>query len=58
MKKKFLDLGKQPITNSYLKDIKKRTINNEFFYNLKVGFDTKNYLVSLMKFIIFYSVIH
>ncbi len=51
MKKKFLDLGKQPITNSYLKDIKKRTINNEFFYNLKVGFDTKNYLVSLMKFV-------
>ena len=51
MKKKFLDLGKQPITNSYLNDTKKRTTNNEFFYNLKVGFDKRNYLVSLMKFV-------
>jgi len=51
MKKKFLDLGKQPITNSYLEDVKKKTVNNEFFYNLKVGFDKNNYLVSLMKFV-------
>ena len=51
MKKKFLDLGKQPITNSYLKDTRKSTTNNEFFYNLKVGFDKRNYLVSLMKFV-------
>ena len=49
MKKKFLNLGKQPITNSFLKDVDKKTINKEYFYNLSVGFNKKNYLVSLMK---------
>ena len=49
MKKKFLNLGKQPITNSFLKDVHKKTIKKEFFYNLSVGFNKKNYLVSLMK---------
>ena len=48
MKKKFLNLGDQPITNSYLSKINKKTIKNEIFYNLSVGFDKKNYLVSLM----------
>ena len=48
MKKKFLDLGKQPITNSYLN---KSNIKKEFFYNLSVGFNEKNYLVSLMNFV-------
>ena len=48
MKKKFLDLGKQPITNSYLN---KSKIKKEFFYNLSVGFNEKNYLVSLMNFV-------
>ncbi len=43
MKKKFLNLGKQPLANSFLPSIKK----NEFFYNLSVSFDTKNYLVSV-----------
>jgi hypothetical protein len=43
MKKKFLNLGKQPLANSFLRSIKK----NEFFYNLSVSFDTKNYLVSV-----------
>ena len=43
MKKKFLNLGKQPLANSFLQSIKK----NEFFYNLSVSFDTKNYLVSV-----------
>ena len=51
MKKNFLNLGKQPITNSFLKKIDKKTIKNEFFYNLSIGFDKKNYLVSLMNFI-------
>ena len=48
MKKNFLNLGKQPITNSFLKDIDTKTINKEYFYNLSVGFNNKNYLVSLM----------
>ena len=51
MKKKFLDLGKHPITNSFLNKIKKNNIKKEFFYNLSVGFDKKNYLVSLMNFV-------
>ena len=51
MKKKFLDLGKQPITNSFLSKIKKNNIKKEFFYNLSVGFNEKNYLVSLMSFV-------
>ena len=45
MKKKFLDLGSQPIANSFLKSKSKK----EFKYNLSVGFDTKSFLVSLMK---------
>ncbi len=49
MKKKFLNLLKQPITNSYLKKIDKKTIKTEFFYNLSVVFDSRNYLVSLSK---------
>ena len=51
MKNKFLDLGKQPITNSFLKKIDKKTVDKEFFYNLSVGFNKKNYLVSLMKYV-------
>ena len=49
MKKIFLDLLKQPITNSYLTDISKKSIKDEYFYNLCVVFDTDNYLVSLSK---------
>ena len=49
MKKTFLDLLKQPITNSYLTDINKKSIKEEYFYNLSVVFDTNNYLVSLSK---------
>ena len=45
MKKKFLDLGLQPIANSFLRERKKK----EFKYNLSIGFDTKNFLVSLMQ---------
>ena len=45
MKKKFLDLGSQPLANSFVKSKNKK----EFKYNLSIGFDTKSYLVSLMK---------
>ena len=45
MKKKFLDLGLQPIANSFLKFKNQK----EFKYNLSIGFDTDNFLVSLMK---------
>ena len=47
MKKKFLNLGKQPLANSFLQSISKTNIKKEFFYNLSVSFDTKNYLVSV-----------
>ena len=49
MNKVFLNLGRQPLANSFLKDIKKNTLRNEFFYNLRICFDTKNYLVSIKK---------
>ncbi len=49
MNKVFLNLGRQPLANSFLKDIKKNTLRNEFFYDLKICFDTKSYLVSVDK---------
>ena len=49
MNKVFLNLGRQPLANSFLKDIGKNTLRNEFFYNLKICFNTKNYLVSIAK---------
>ena len=49
MKKIFLNLLKQPITNSYLPNLKKNTLKKEFFYNLSMAFDTNNYLVSIKK---------
>jgi SAM-dependent methyltransferase len=49
MKKTFLNLLKQPITNSYLKNTKPSTLKKEFFYNLSMTFDTNNYLVSIKK---------
>ena len=49
MNKVFLNLGRQPLANSFLKDIGKNTLRNEFFYNLKICFNTKNYLVSIDK---------
>ncbi len=49
MNKVFLNLGRQPLANSFLKDIKKSRLRNEFFYNLQICFNTKNYLVSLKK---------
>jgi len=47
MKKKFLNLGKQPLANSFLSSKSKSSKQKEFFYNLSVSFDTKNYLVSI-----------
>ena len=51
MKKIFLDLGKQPITNNFLKSIDTKSLKKEFFYNLKVSYNDKNNLVSLSKFV-------
>ena len=44
--KKFLDLGLQPLANSYLnkKDLNKR----EKKFRLEVSFNSKNYLVSIL----------
>ena len=47
MKKIFLNLGKQPIANSFLSSISKSTLKKEYFYKLKVCFDTENFLVSV-----------
>ena len=49
MNKIFLNLGRQPLANSFLKNIGKKALGNEFFYNLKICFNTKNYLVSIAK---------
>jgi methylation protein EvaC len=43
---KFLDLGKQPLANSFLE--KKNLNNEEFFYNLSIGFNPNNFLVSIL----------
>ena len=44
--KKFLDLGQQPLANSY---IEKKNLNlKEKKFRLAVGFDSKNYLVSIL----------
>jgi len=47
MKKKFLNLGKHPIANSFLPSLSKKNLKKEYFYNLSVSFETKNFLVSL-----------
>ena len=48
MKKKFLDLGMQPITNAFLK---KDDFDAEFTYNLSNGIDEDTKLVSLIDFV-------
>ena len=48
MIKKFLDLGPQPLANKYLSRSQIKKIFNEYFYNLKVGFNTKTKLVSIL----------
>ena len=48
MKKEFLDLGRQPIANKFLKE---EEFSDEFFYDLKVVFDKDTKLVSLKEFV-------
>ena len=48
MKKEFLDLGKHPIANAFLK---KEDFDNEFLFDLKVVFDTESKLVSIKEFV-------
>ena len=45
MFKKFLDLGNQPLANSYL--LNENYLKREITYMLKVGVNLKNYLVSI-----------
>jgi methylation protein EvaC len=47
MKKQFLNLGKQPIANGFLE----RKIDDEFFFDLKVGFDEETKLVTQMEYV-------
>ena len=47
MIKKFLDLGHQPLANSYL--LKKNLKRKEEKFKLEIGFNDKNYLVSILK---------
>ena len=44
--KKFLDLGLQPLANSYIK--KKNLHLKEKKFKLTIGFNPKNYLVSIL----------
>lgn len=48
MKKEFLNLGKQPIANGFLYQ---DDIKNEFFYDLKIGFDEETKLVTHMRYV-------
>ena len=48
MKKEFLDLGKHPIANAFLK---KEDFDDEFLFDLKVVFDTESKLVSIKEFV-------
>jgi len=48
MKKEFLDLGRQPIANKFLRE---EEINDEFFFDLKVVFDEETKLVSMKDFV-------
>jgi methylation protein EvaC len=47
MRKKFLNLGRQPLANSFLPSKSKKILSKEFFYNLSISFNTTNYLVSV-----------
>ena len=44
----FLNLGKNPIANNYLKSKKNK---KEFFYNLKLIYHSDTKLISLAKFV-------
>ena len=47
-KTKFLDLGRQPIANGFLTEDQ---FENEFFYDLSVGFDRETALVTHMEYV-------
>ena len=49
MKKKFLNLGIQPLANSFLSSNSRKSLAKEFFYNLEVSFNTSSYLVFISK---------
>jgi SAM-dependent methyltransferase len=46
---KFLDLGKQPIANGFLDSTE--DFENEFFYNLSVGYDADTGLITQMDYV-------
>ena len=48
MKKEFLDLGRQPITNKFLREDE---FKDEFFYDLKVVFDDETKLVTIADYV-------
>jgi len=48
LRKEFLNLGKQPLANSF---ISSEDIDSEYFYNLKVVWDSETYLVSMKDFV-------
>ena len=48
MKKEFLDLGRQPIANKFLREDE---ISDEFFFDLRVVFDEETKLVSMKDFV-------
>ena len=48
MFKQFLDLGRHPIANAFLKE---EGFKDEFFFDLKVGLDTDTKLVSIKNFV-------
>jgi hypothetical protein len=50
MFKNFLDLGNQPLANSYL--LHKNHLKKEITFNLKVGVNLINYLVSMILMIL------
>jgi len=53
MKKEFLDLGNQPIANSFLEVIPGGYgyAGEDFFYNLRMGFDCETCLVTQMEYV-------
>ena len=48
MFKEFLDLGRHPIANAFLKE---EDFDDEFFFDLKVCWDTDTNLVSIKNFV-------
>jgi len=48
MKKEFLDLGRHPIANAFLKE---KDFDGEFLFDLKVVLDTESKLVSIKNFV-------